>query len=665
MASAGTDQIIGGTASSQLDGDYTIDFSAALPWAGAGQPAFAAHSKRAGQGFMAVQAELGWPVRPRALSAAAGAPIPHMLTPLAHGSAAMPSGAAGYFVICPAAMGRPLSADPAPWPERDLLEYLLRPAALALAALHARDVTHRDIRTDNLFHAGAADPVVLGAAWAAPPACRQPCVYEPPYSAICLPAGRGDGAPADDIYALGVAMVILALGRDPMAGQEPGAIIRSKLDQGSFEALIGRNRLPTAIAELARGMLADDPEHRPSAILLGDPAAARARRAAARPQRRGQRSFILGDTPADTTQDLAQAIMARPDLAPAQLRNGAIPVWLRRTISDGAMAAQIDEITRMREEATHAQEPAADPLMACRAVAVLDPLAPLTWRRLALWPDGLGAALNHALHTDPAQAGLLTEIAANDVLSAFAAIRPQRSDTVAAEGTTRVIRTALGGRQMDQGALRLNFTLNALAPCESPLLAGQWVARLGDLLPALESAAAGPLRSSSTPVDRHIAAFIGIRRDDRAPADLSRLANLANPADPMSQLRLLARLQAHCHPDRLPALTSWLAELVAPEMVKFHSKARRTEPATRIAALTPGGMLPALVAVLDDPRNLATDVGDYEAAVIRGAEIDAELASIGTADPRRRDAALRSAHDITNGISLAACGLALAAAAFL
>jgi eukaryotic-like serine/threonine-protein kinase len=295
----------------------------------------------------------------------------------------------------------------------------------------------------------------------------------------------------------------------------------------------------------------------------------------------------------------------------------------------------------------------------------LDPLAPLSWRRLTLWPDGLGSALNHALHTDPAQAATLTEIATNDVLPAFAVLRPGRSDSVAVEVASRSIREALGARQLEQGMLRLNYALNPLAPCESPLLASRWVVRLGDLLPALEIAATGPLRATLPPIDRHVVAFIGMRRDDRTPADLGRLASLATPGDPMSQLRLLARLQQYTHPEKLPALTAWMAELINPATAKFHSHSRRSKLAERLAELAPGGMLPALVALLDDPQKLFSDQGGYEAAIARGAQIDAELEAIGSTNPPRRIAAAKTAHDVTNGISLAVCGLALAAAAFL
>lgn len=665
MAGLGTEAPAGDAASALIDGQFSIDFGSACPEFGGGQPAFVARSARTGPGFVAVQVQMGLPARARLLAALPAVPVPNMMVPLAHATAPMPSGEVGSFVICQCPLGRPLSADPRPWAEQELLDSLIRPAAYGLAELHRRDATHRAIRPTNLFRPGAGDPVMLGCAWASPPAFWQPCVYEPPYAAVCLPAGRGDGAWADDIYALGVVTVMLALGRDPMAGMTDDEIVQAKLDQGSFAALTAGHRLPTAIAELVRGMLADDPEHRPSATLLGDPAAARARRAAARPQRRAQRALTVGDASVWTTQGLALAVMGRPDQAAAQLRNGSVSQWLRRGLGDSALAGRIEEICLQRDGASPGEEPRADALLAARAVAVLDPLAPLSWRRLTLWPDGLGTALNHALSTDAAKAIALTEVAASEAALAFGMLRPERSDIAGLRNEARQIRSVLGARPPEQGALRLNYALNPLAPCESPLLAGHWVARLGDLLPALEAAAGGKQRGAPSPVDRHVVAFIGVRRDERTQSDLGQLANLAAPADPMSQLRLLARLQQYTHPDRLPALTAWMAAIVGEATEKYSSMTRRKQLAERLAELGQGGLLPPLAALLDDRAKLAQDKAGFQAAMLRSGEIDAALQSIDESIAPRRLAAVKAAHDVVNAVSLAVCGLALAAAVFL
>ena len=60
-----------------------------------------------------------------------------------------------------------------------------------------------------------------------------------------------------------------------------------------------------------------------------------------------------------------------------------------------------------------------------QAVSVLDPLAPLCWRGIAVWPDGLGPALAAAHEAAPEIADRIEEIV--EVEAARIGRRPGRS----------------------------------------------------------------------------------------------------------------------------------------------------------------------------------------------------------------------------------------------
>jgi len=76
------------------------------------------------------------------------------------------------------------------------------------------------------------------------------------------PEARGEGTQADDIYALGVTILSLLLGKPPMETEEPGVIIQEKIAKSSFAALMPKTRFQFNITELLRGMLHDDPQLR-------------------------------------------------------------------------------------------------------------------------------------------------------------------------------------------------------------------------------------------------------------------------------------------------------------------------------------------------------------------------------------------------------------------
>ena len=414
-----------------IGGIYQVDPAQSLPLVGGGLPAYAVTDRRAGHSdLMALPVARHLPARAQALQALA-TPIEGVVTPLAHGVGPSIGGEPGYFVICHRPPGAPLAANLQPWSEAALVELVLHPVAHALEQLRVRGVTYRAIRAENVFQAQGGHPVVLGAAWSAPPAMHQPALYEPPYSAMCLPAGRGDGTVGDDVYALGVLLVVLALGRMPMAGLDEPAIIRRKLELGSYAALVGEDRLPPGIADLAGGMLAEEPDHRPPLRMLLDLAAARGRKVATRPPHRAGRPLQIGKTTVWNLRMLAYAVSSEPEQGVQTLCGITLMPWLRRGLGATALAVRIEEILRFHVDRGGSAEPNADAMMVMQVVALIDPLAPLSWNSVALWPDGIGPAIALAQARDATLLASLEALIAVEALTTWAAQRIERCDLVA------------------------------------------------------------------------------------------------------------------------------------------------------------------------------------------------------------------------------------------
>ncbi len=562
-------------------------------------------------------------------------------------------------IICRAPLGPAVGSVPRSWGEAELLDCLLRPAAQALVALAARGVTHRAIRPGNVFQAAPGQPVTLGQAWSGPPAARQPALFEPPYAAMCLPVGRGEGSIADDVYALGVLLLVLALGRGAANGAEnTGDIVRRKLEYGSFAAVAGEARLPPIVADLARGMLAEDPEHRPTPSLLLEPAAARARRLAARPPKRAQNALRVGPWSAWDARALAHAIAVHPQPGLALLRGGTVDLWLRRSIGDAALAGRLDEVVRTRP----AGEPEAqsDALLAMRAVAVLDPLAPLCWRGLVLWPSGVGPALAavRAGEAGETVATALLDLIAGEAAVTWAGARSGRADAAPVPAEARRWRTLLAARGPTGGVRRLVYALNPLLPCASPLLAGRAVARCTDLVAALEvRAGRSDAHPDTPPVDADIAAFAVVHSERPSEAEIASLAAEGGVRAAAARLEMLATLQESARVPA-PALARWL--ISDPDLLAgWHNNAGRTELTARLTALASAGQLRPLFALLRDPAGRAADTKGAKVAQAQLAAVDAEIARI-QAGRRQREAAARDlGQEVAAGIAFAALALSL------
>ncbi len=649
-----------------IAGRYAVDASRPLLGAGGGLPAFAATDQRQGRGaLMAVQVAAGAPPRAKAIAALANFADARLLLPLACGATAGPDGRPAWFVICPAPPGPAVwphaAAGVHPWSETDLVGRLLRPVAAMLAALEARGLTHRALRPDNLF----LDPVpgaqvTLGCAWGAPAASTQPALFEPPYMAMCAPAARGDGRIADDVYSLGVTLLALALGRLPLAGADADTIIRRKLELGCFQALAGDARLPPMIADLAGGMLAQDPEHRPTPALLADPSAARARRVAARPPRRASRALDVGGIAVWDFRSLAYAIARQPEQGARLVRMGVADHWLRRVLGDTTLAGRIEEAQRIRASEGGAEDATADARVVVRAVALLDPLAPLCWRGVALWPDGIGPALV-ALPAEPAVRARIEEVVAQEIAWVWATARGEHCDPVELRQEAQRQRGLLRQRGWSGGLPRLDYALNPLLPCRSPLLAERAVARLEDLLPALEAAAGRGEPRPAPPIDRDMAAFIAARQDGRLDKEVAALGDpgAADPALP--QLALLAHLQVRLKAPPLPGLCGWLAQVAAPVLDGWHNRATQESRRAQIGEAVPSGNLTRLLGVLSDTAARSADQQGHAAAEQAASELDARLTRLLRGAAVRAETALRLGQEIAAVIGLTALVAAIVA----
>ena len=679
-----------------IAGGYVVDPTRKLPDAGGGVPAFAVADRRAGSagGLMALAVPPGLAPRARALTALAGQRIEFLLPPLAHGPGPAPAGRDGaraLYVICPAPPGPSLAAASQPWTEAALLDQVLQPAALVLHALEGLRLTHRAIRPDNLFHAGRGQKIVLGAAWAAPPGMYQPAVSEPPYAAMCLPAARGEGSIADDVYALGVLLLGLALGAPPLAGLDADQVIQRKLAVGSFEALVGTARLPPLLADLLRGMLAEDPEHRPPPALLADPAAARARRVAARPPRRAQLPLRVGAMTVGSARGLAYALATAPEAGWRALRSGAVDVWMRRELGDTSLAMRLEEELRLRGGGASATIGEPEAALLARAVAVLDPLAPLAWHGLALWPDGMGGALAEAAFAPssgaspappstgpsggapeppppapPAPAERLRRLGGlitTEALVAWGETRGQRDDPIARRAEARLWRGWLAQPGPAGGLHRLIYELNPLLPCAAKVLAGRAVTALAQLPAALEEAAGATPATEAGPIDAALLAFIAARQEPGAatPGDGGSGAGGAVP--PLAQMEVLARLQTRYHPAPLPGLAHWLAIAAAPLAAEWHLRARRAEIGKQLAALAGTGTIAPMLALLRDPAAREADRRGQDAARAELARLDATLAALERGGAARAALARRWGQEMAAGIGIAALAAVLGMAA--
>ncbi|MBF0327205.1 MAG: hypothetical protein HQL42_19345 [Alphaproteobacteria bacterium] len=526
--------------------------------------------------------------------------------------------------------------------EYDIPRRVVEPMVAAIKELTARGITHRSIRPTNMwFMDEGAERITLGDCVSQPPAFDQPLVFETVESGMANPVARGSGTFSDDLYSLGVTIIFMLLGRNPVAHLDEEQLLKQKIQQGSYNTLVGDERLPLPLVELLRGLLCDDPDQRWDIESLDLwLSGRRLSPLQSRMEKRAARGFPFNGKEYGNCRELAQAMAKNWELAIPPVLEGKLELWLRRAVEDAERAGVIAEQVRMALNSGNDKRAGVD-LMLCKVLIILDPTAPIRYKGFNAMPDGFGSALA-AVMAQKGDSRLMAEIILRGVPSLwFEARKSYLPDNSLMEGNFRELKGYLTQTAMGFGLERCLYEMNDSMPCQSQLLGEEYVVELKELLPALNAAAAKRSDAKTWPVDRHIAAFMGAR----ARSDIDR--NLVQLADPepskslMAMLNLFAVFQYRLGPESLPALAAWVGSLVGPVVIAFHSRDKRKELEKEIPKIIRRGSVVELYNLLENSEARAKDEHEFNWAQAQYHAADEEVKRIQTESDERSVEAVR------------------------
>jgi hypothetical protein len=503
-----------------------------------------------------------------------------------------------------------------PFREESLVTRLLQPIAGVLEDLSYAGIVHRNIRAENLYLDGSdivRSPIMLGECVSAPGGYLQPAVYETIECGMADPAGRGDGSAANDFYALGVTAALLLGGRNPFAGQSDDEVVRHKLATGSYTALLTNVRIPTALVEVFRGLLNDDPIERwgleQLQLWLGG------RRGSPKQQvRPSKASYPLEVGGADhvTARSAAEGLSRHWDEALQLVHGGEVDDWLRRGLAD---EDRTEAVNNARASAN--QGDGGDDLELARICFALDPSGPVRLRNFRAMLDGIGMLLACRYAEDPVRADFTTFVRHRFIDFCIGMNARLRPDLYRLAGLYDRLAPHVTRDDIGFGIERALYALNVSAPCRSPLFARDYVAELDQLVPALEQLAATSGQALETLIDRHIAAFVAVRLKAPIAPELRALRDAKDHFGyVLPTARILALVQKQTAGEAAPALCRMVATMLEPALERFHNRNTRDEVRARIGEIAETGRLEDLVAAVDDPEAQVIDDHNFRAAVV-------------------------------------------------
>lgn len=586
-----------------------------------------------GQKCMAMVCKPGMPVREQLIRSIAGVGFQSIAPVLEYGAIDWPLTGEKRFVII---VGRPRGDVYAPasaatfpkMPEQDIIRMVAQPAIAAMRELHSRNLTFRGFRIDNLYWNDAGkQSLMFGESYSCPPGCRQSAGYEQIISAMCDPTARGEGGINEDIFSLGVVMLFLAVGKNTLFGQAEDTIIFNRIEEGSFPVYTGQYAIPAIIFEALRGMIVDDVETQWS---LDDLEAwARGSRQAIKPmrsQRQASRPFTFAEKNFLFVPSLTYCLTKNWFQAGEAIRNKSLDAWLRRSLSDEKLA---DTVQATINPSGPSSRNIADDILVARTCIALDPEGPIRYRNFMGRIEGLGTALAMA-QGDVEKTNLLVQMMTSKLPINWLALQPKNYKnyhTLLAkfEMMPSILDNA---RQPGFGMERCLYELNPDMPCQSEAFRSQYVSTPSEILPALEAVSRRADRPS-TPIDRHLAAFIGARMGEVKDSDLR---GLGPPADQVARilamLGLLSKMQRIFRVRELPGLSSWCLDCLRPAMGAFKNIARRKRMIEAVESASRSGMINDLMQHASNEQEWALDEAGFKRAALEHATITLRILSL-------------------------------------
>lgn len=539
--------------------------------------------------------------------------------PLAWAAVAWPDDGREHYVVVLRRPDGPRLVAPGetalPKLREDFLKRGVVPQLVAvLSELHARQVGHRAIRADNIFFADESrSSIVVGECVSEPPGLSQPVIYEPIAPGMALPFARATGGPSDDIYAVGVLLVMLLNGGDPCAGMSDEEIIQSKILHGTFGTLVRKARIPLSIMEPLRGMLSDDPGKRWTADdldlwLVGrhrTPKSHTLAHKAPRPfEFRGEEYWHL--------QTLAHAMAKHWDEAVVPVADGSVLAWIKRCYGNDVARGEFVELIEQLLAPTRRGVSTEDTQLAGLLMA-FHPQAPIRYRNLSVQPEALGRALAFGGDKGALKEDFLAVIESGLALTWLHCQDSMRPEFVPFSRAIETVRDLLDRSGWGFGLERCLYELNEAIPCRSPLLDRFLISKIDQLLPAL-SRIAEEEPQDLQPVDRHIAAFCAAQIKEIPRHALLELSeDPDSPEHRLGILRLLANVQ-QATGGGSRALGRWVLRSLSPVITEFHHRPYRQKLAEQLQKLAEQGALTHMLALLDNEDTRRRDRQGFELA---------------------------------------------------
>lgn len=525
-------------------------------------------------------------------------------------------------------LGRPLMRDSRRGglglKAEEILGSIVRPMISVLMDCRDKDIVHGDIHPGNMFDGGQKkiDRIILGDCLATPASCTMPALYETIERAMTQPIARGVGSTQDDMYSLGVSLAVILRSHDPMDGFSDEEIIEHKMDFGSYNALIGKDRFTGSILELLRGLLYDDPAQRwnvddVNAWLDGrrlSPKQSAKKIQATRP-------IIFNGNKYVSPETLAHNLNKNPSDVVQIVDGGELDQWLQRAIDDKILIGRVEKAIAMASD--QGRSGSYPEKLATRLAIALHPDAPIRYKTLSVMPDGVGKALTQA-YIKKMNIQMYEELINHHFVVDWVDMMANATvDSSSLISRFDSCRNFLRQTQIGYGIERCIYFLNQECPCLSDKIKAYYVRNPEDMMYVFEAIAGLPNKPMMF-FDRHIVAFLSVKDRKNIDPYMPELNSDKLYKKVLGEMKTLATIQKRSRMGKFPGICNWISENLDSVYERYHDRELRETLKAKVEKLKVSGDITKIAALFDDVKISEGDRREYRRAMREFYDLDRE-----------------------------------------
>lgn len=478
-----------------------------------------------------------------------------------------------------------------------------------------KDFVHGGISACNVFEAGALNgqtKYVIGDTLTIPPFYLLPRLYKSIHVAMADPIAGGIGTPADDMYAFGITIAAMIRHKDPVAGLSEQDVIRHKIEHGSYNTMIAGERLKGNFADLLRGLLNDDPQHRwtvEEALVWLDGKRLNQKQAMKLP--RGNRPIEFSDEQYIYPSLLAMDMRDNKEETLKIVEGQLIHQWLDRAFDGREMLESVE--LAIQRAAEKKSDKKFDDRLICMMSSALDPLAPLRYKDKTIFADSMGYALVKAVVAKEDYNAYIEMI--NDYLvnNWILASEHHGLDKNFLIGRFENMRRTLLNPKVGHAFERIIYDLAPHVHCLSEKLSDYIVYTSADLIRAFDDLC----KKGKAPgifLDRHSIAFLMARDSKSIEPCLHDLNSVKKHIQLFANLKCFASIQMREATGPLPDLAKHLNKVLDEVVERYHDRERRETVRVELQKTSEKGDLNKMLQLLTDEDIKKADMTGFREA---------------------------------------------------